>query len=99
MPSDYKQTLDHLLIATAKENASDLHIAVGRKPTLRVDGGLVSLQDQQVTTPEIAEALIMELLTEEQKAVLKRDKQVDFAYTFEDKARFRVNAYYQRGYL
>src|SRR4029079_11743425 len=49
--------------------------------------------------PEIAEGLIMELLTPEQKEVLKRDKQVDFAFTLEDKARFRVNAYYQRGYL
>ncbi len=99
MAVDYKAQLSNLLVATAKENASDLHIAVGRKPTLRVDGVLVSLQDEQMVTPEIAEGLIMELLTPEQKEVLKRDRQVDFAFTLEDKARFRVNAYYQRGYL
>jgi len=99
MDTGYKQKLNELLLATAKENASDLHIAVGRKPTLRVDGVLVSLQDQEIVTPEGAEGIIMELLTPEQKETLKKERQVDFAYTLEDKARFRVNAYYQRGYL
>jgi twitching motility protein PilT len=97
--AEYKQKLNDLLVATAKENASDLHIAVGRKPTLRVDGVLVSLQNEDVITPEIAEGLCMELLNDEQRAVLKQDKQVDFAYTLEDKARFRVNVYHARGYF
>lgn len=97
--SAYTQKLQDLLTATAQQSASDLHIAVGRKPTLRIDGVLVSLQQEAITTPEIAEGLIGDLLTAEQHAVLVRDKQVDFAYTLGDKARFRVNVYYQRGYL
>lgn len=99
MDGTYADKLKDLLVATAKQNASDLHIAVGRRPTLRIDGVLVSLQRETLTTPESAEGLIMELLTSEQKERLKADRQVDFAYSFEDKARFRVNAYYQRGYL
>lgn len=99
MENDYKQKLIDLLTDTARQNASDLHLAVGRRPTLRVDGVLIPLQKEAVMTPESAEGIIGELITTEQKAKLLRDRQIDFAYSFEDKARFRVNAYYQRGYL
>ena len=96
---DYKQKLIDLLTDTARQNASDLHLAVGRRPTLRVDGVLIPLQKEAVMTPESAEGIIGELVTPEQKEKLLRDRQIDFAYSFEDKARFRVNVYYQRGYL
>ena len=100
MPTtDYSEKLKDLLITTAKQNASDLHLAVGRRPTLRIDGVLVPLQKEQITTPEAAEGLINCFLTPEQKERLMREKQIDFAYSFEDKARFRVNVYFQRGYL
>ncbi|OGZ52754.1 MAG: type IV pili twitching motility protein PilT [Candidatus Ryanbacteria bacterium RIFCSPLOWO2_01_FULL_48_26] len=96
---DYKEKLRELLIITAKQNASDLHIAVGRRPTIRVDGVLVPIQKEAITTPEIAEGLIFELLLGDQRERLLRERQLDFAYSFEDKARFRVNVYFQRGYL
>lgn len=99
MDGTYADKLKDLLVAAAKQNASDLHIAVGRRPTLRIDGVLVSLQREPIVTPESSEGLIMELLTPEQKERLRADRQVDLAYSFEDKARFRVNVYYQRGYL
>lgn len=97
--NNYKEKLNDLLVTAAKQNASDLHLAVGRRPTLRIDGVLVSLQKEPILTPDVASELIYALLKEEQKARLERDKQIDFAYSFEDKARFRVNVYYQRGYL
>lgn len=96
---DYKQQLNDLLTVTAKQNASDLHLAVGRRPTLRIDGVLVPLQKEPIMTPESAEGIMSELLTPEQKAKLMTQRQVDFAYSFDDKARFRVNVYFQRGYL
>jgi twitching motility protein PilT len=96
---DFKAKLIELLTMTAKQSASDLHIAVGRRPTLRIDGVLVALQKEPITTPEMAEGIIGELITPDQKQKLITQKQVDFAYSFEDKARFRVNVYYQRGYL
>src|SRR5271168_231765 len=96
---DYKAKLNELLTACAKQSASDLHIAVGRRPTLRVDGVLVPLQKEPITTPEVAEGIIGAMITEEQKARLLTQRQIDFAYSFEDKARFRVNVYFQRGYL
>src|ERR1700684_2877780 len=96
---DYKQQLNDLLTTAAKQNASDLHLAVGRRPTLRIDGVLVPLQKEPIMTPEAAEGIISELITSDQKMKLLRDRQIDFAYSFEDKARFRVNVYFQRGYL
>ncbi len=99
MANNYSEKLNELLVATAKQNASDLHLAVGRRPTLRIDGVLIALQKEAILTPEMTEGLIFNLLTDEQKARMEKERQVDFAYSFEDKARFRINAYYQRGYL
>ncbi len=96
---DFRPKLNDLLMTAAKQNASDLHIAVGRKPTLRIDGVLVPFAKEEITTPEVAEGLVFSLLSPEQKEKLQHNRQVDFAYSYEDKARFRVNAYYQRGYL
>ena len=55
---DFKQQLNDLLTTTAKQNASDLHLAVGRRPTLRIDGVLVPLQKEPIMTPESAEGII-----------------------------------------
>lgn len=96
---NYAERLKNLLLQTAKQNASDLHIGVGHRPTLRLDGKLLPISNEQILTPESVEGLVMELLDKEKKEKLLKDKQIDFSYSFEDKARFRVNVYYQKGYL
>jgi twitching motility protein PilT len=96
---DYAQHLADLLTTTASQNASDLHLSVGRRPTLRIDGVLVPMEKDAPLTPEAVEGLVDIMLTPEQKERLTKERQLDYAYAFEDKARFRVNAYYQRGYL
>lgn len=95
---DYSQKLKDLLLTTARQSASDLHLAVGRHPTLRIDGVLIPLQKEPILTPEIAENLIFALLTPEQKEAFIKEKEIDFAYSLEDKARFRVNVFHQRGF-
>ena len=85
---NYSEKLKELLIATAKQNASDLQLAVGRRPTLRIDGALVPLQKENILTSEAAEGLISNLITAEQKEKLKVNKQIDFAYSFETKPAF-----------
>src|SRR3989344_6106940 len=94
---DSKQQLNYYLTATVSQNASDLHLAVGRKPTLRIDGALVPIQDTQLLTVETIEGMINELLRSDQKERLAQDKTIDFSHSFDNTARFRVNAYYQRG--
>ncbi|MEK7114649.1 MAG: type IV pilus twitching motility protein PilT [Patescibacteria group bacterium] len=95
---DYKQKLNDLLLTTARQNASDLHLAVGRHPTLRIDSVLIPLSKEPLLTPETANNLIFSLLTPEQKDNFLREKEIDFSYSFEDKARFRINIFYQRGF-
>jgi twitching motility protein PilT len=97
--NDYKQQLDELLLMCAKQDASDLHLGVGRYPTLRIDGLLVPLTQYPILTPKDAEGLIVKLLTDEQKKFLDQHLEIDFSYSFEDKARFRINVYHQKGFL
>lgn len=97
--TDQKQKLEELLLATIKQNASDLHISVGRRPTIRVDSVLIPMDKESVLTKDNVEGLVDALLTEEQKKTFFRQKQVDFSYAYQDKARFRVNVYFQRGFM
>src|SRR3989344_4444669 len=94
---DYKQKLSDLLLTPARQNASDLHIGVGRRPTLRIDGVLIPLQKEPILTPEMSEGLVTALLTPPQKEQFLKDRQLDLSFSYEDKARFRVNVYFQRG--
>jgi twitching motility protein PilT len=96
---NYKEKLKSLLLTAVKQNASDLHFAVGRRPTIRVDSILIPIAEEPILTKETTEGLINELLTEEQKAVFLDRKQLDFSYNFEDKVRFRVNVFFQRGFM
>jgi len=91
--------INRLLLATAERGASDLHISVGRYPTLRIDGNLVLMKEEKVLTPAVCERLCLGLLTEEQAKRLKAEKSIDLRYEFQDKARFRVNIFHQRGFL
>lgn len=95
---NYQEELKDLILTTAKEGASDLHINVGRHPTLRISGSLIPLLKKPVISPEIAEGLVLSLFSANQKEVFFRDKEIDFSYNYEDKARFRVNVYFQKGY-
>jgi len=96
---DYKEKLKELLLVAAQQNASDLHLAVGKHPTLRIDGILLPLQREAIVTPEIADGLITALLTPEQREFYLKEKELDFSYHFEDKARFRVNVFFQHNFM
>ena len=95
---DFKAKLDELLLTTARQGASDLHIGVGQPPTLRVDGALIPLEKEDVVTPETAAGLVGALLNDEQKAIFAEKKEHDLSYSLEDKARFRVNVFMQKGF-
>src|SRR3989338_9553296 len=87
------------LEATIQQNASDLHIASGFKPTLRIDGRLVPLVEEAIVTPVDAEAMILSILTSEQKKEFLEKRELDFAFNYENKARFRGDVFFQRGYM
>lgn len=88
---------DYLEIVVKKE-ASDLHIITGSPAMVRVDGELMPIS-QGPLRAEDTEALIFELLAPEQKEMLLVNKELDFSFSLGEVARFRVNAYFQKGYL
>jgi len=92
-------TIKDYLAVVIKQNASDLHLIVGTRPTIRIDGILLPFPDSQILIQQEAERLIFELLTEEQKELFLVNKEIDFSFALGEVARFRVNAYYQKGYM
>lgn len=81
-----------------KEGASDLHLVVGHRPTLRVDGSLIPLLKQEILAPEVVSGFISAMLKKEQREKYEQEKELDFSFDFQGKARFRVNTFHERGF-
>ena len=94
-----EQKLKNFLRMVAQQNGSDLHLVVGRYPTLRIDGRLYPLTQEEILSQENTKAFSEVLLSEDNKKKLLADGQVDFSYSFENKARFRTNVFFQKGYV
>ena len=85
-----------LLLAVIDRNASDLHLTAGAHPTIRVRGRLQPLEEYPVMTTELTREIVYSILSNDQRQRLETQWQIDFAYSIPGRARFRVNAYYQR---
>lgn len=96
---DAEQRLKTLLGLVGQQNASDLHLVVGRFPTLRISGKLHPLSEDALLTPADTKAFSEILLTQDKKEELEANGQTDLSYNFEDRARFRINVFFQKGYV
>ena len=94
-----EQKVKSLLRLTAQQSASDLHLAVGRYPMLRIDGKLCPLSQEKILTDKDTKAFSNVILSEDKKKKLLENGQVDSSYSLEDKARFRTNVFFQRGFI
>src|ERR1700722_20124330 len=86
-----------LLVEVVSRRASDLHLAAGAPPTVRVRGRLVQLDGYPLLTDTDTREIVYSILSGDQRQRLETNWQLDFAYSIPGHARFRVNAYYQRG--
>ena len=91
--------IETLLEACIKHGASDLHIQVGLPPILRIDGSLVPIPNTPILTTEIVDTLIFSTLDSMQRETLAKDKEFDYSFAFGEIARFRVNAFNEKGHL
>ncbi len=94
--------IQELLALTIKNKASDLHLLEGVVPTFRIDGALRYLTTHPVLTAPDIEEMVFSLLTPEQKELFLTNKELDFSFSYPEKAeealgRFRANVYFQRG--
>ena len=92
-------SVDALLEETVALGASDLHLTVAVHPCVRRRGHIEALTEYPVLDPDMMRQLIYRITTTEQQKHLELGRQLDFAYGIRGLARFRVNAYYQRGSL
>jgi twitching motility protein PilT len=92
---DFKAVLQQLV----QVNASDLHLKVGRPPTVRLNGDLQPLEGFAPLKPEDLKGLAEQLMNPKQVKQYQEDKECDFAIGVPGIGRFRVNLYQQRGSL
>ncbi len=88
--------LEELCRQMIENNASDLHLAVGIPPQLRIDGELYSI-DTAPLTPEMTKNLSFSILTEQQIKEFEKEKELDMSFGIKGLSRFRVNLYMDRG--
>src|SRR5690348_8029165 len=87
-----------VLLEVLNLNASDLHLTAGSPPMVREKGRLRALDYPQMSS-QMTREIIYSILTNDQRKKLENEWQIDFAYSIPGKARFRVNAYFQRASL
>jgi twitching motility protein PilT len=90
--------LHEALRYVVRKEGSDLHLKVPSRPLARIHGQLNPIEEYEPLEPADTDRLMREMLTDPGKlAEFDREHEVDFAYAVEGLARFRVNAFMQRG--
>jgi twitching motility protein PilT len=84
--------IDAFLKLGSSQGCSDVHLAVGVPPMLRVNGDLVPIRFRELAAPEL-EAYVTEILTRNLSERFRAGHDVDFSYVSEDGGRFRVNVF------
>ena len=84
-----------ILLEVIEAEASDLHLTAGSPPMVRREGHLRAL-DYPNLTPQDTREIVYSILNNEQRKRLETDWQIDLSYSVPSKARFRVNAFFQR---
>jgi twitching motility protein PilT len=84
-----------ILLEVIDAGASDLHLTVGAPPMVRERGRLRPLDYPKLTSQDTRE-IVYSILSNDQRKRLENEWQIDLSYSVPGKARFRVNAYFQR---
>lgn len=90
-----KERLDALLVKSLEHGASDVHLTVKSKPSMRIDGELIQFEEdklEKTDTEEIAKSI----LSEEEWEHLVKNGEVDLSYEIANVSRFRLNVFRQR---
>ena len=91
-----KIPLPALLKAMVDQDASDLHITVGTPPQFRIQGKMVKVKVDALSSQDTKE-LCYSVLTDSQKTDFESHLELDFSFGVKDVARFRGNVFYQKG--
>jgi twitching motility protein PilT len=91
--------LEDFLKVIFEKGASDLHMKVGRPPMMRLRGDLTPFENVPALTPQDTQRYIYSVTNSDQQKRLEEQKELDFSFFVRGLARFRGNAFYQKGVL
>ncbi|MEI6597199.1 MAG: ATPase, T2SS/T4P/T4SS family [bacterium] len=87
--------LNRILSEMAKKNGSDLHLIMGSRPMIRINGEFAPLADQEMITAEVITKITETLLSQEEIVKLKEDRSAILVRNIAN-FRFRINIFYQK---
>lgn len=93
----FAQLMNDLLILAATNGSSDLHLMVDSYPVFRNVGVLTPYQKAGILNADAVQQMTLSLMTPNQKEIFLRDLELDFSVSVAGHARFRANAYHQKG--
>jgi len=94
--TDSEIDVNDLLDRVLEQQGSDLHLAAGSHPIVRVHGELVALADFPVLNGSQIRQMVYEILTQKQREKFETERELDTSYTLPGRSRFRVNVFLQR---
>lgn len=90
-------TLNRILTNAASWHASDMHFVLGSQPLVRVDGKLLTMEDEAIFDQAMIEAIVNIFLTPTQRQQLEEKKEIVVGFSLNQQLRFKVNTFFQRG--
>jgi twitching motility protein PilT len=91
--------IDKILTIAAKKKASNIHLTVGSFPVLRIDEKLLELPDEAIVTDDFLRQLAESWLEISQMQELTKNKEIVFTKELNKKFRFKINFFFQKGFL
>jgi twitching motility protein PilT len=89
--------IEEMLRLMVEKVASDLHLRVPSPPVFRIDGVLLPQEDMEKVTPQFMREALEDITTETQRERFYTELELDMPFSIAGLARFRVNAFFQRG--
>ncbi|SVB67768.1 uncharacterized protein METZ01_LOCUS220622, partial [marine metagenome] len=86
--------INDLLKYAIDSGASDLHLSVGSKPMVRINGSMMHL-NMEIMTQDMMESILPQVMTDDQRNKFYQDKEIDFSTQLDGEGRFRVNFFSQ----
>ncbi|OGF21977.1 type IV pili twitching motility protein PilT [Candidatus Falkowbacteria bacterium RBG_13_39_14] len=89
-------TINEIFKIGVDKKASDIHLIVGKPPIIRVDGELFEIKSLPILNEQSMKKLVYAILSEKQREVFEKNKELDISYEIPNAGRFRVNAHWEK---
>lgn len=89
--------VDQLFDSAVEQNASDVHIVVGKKPLFRIDGEIMEVESWKEMTAEAAKEFSFSILSENEQRKFIEERELDVAHQTASGLRFRINLHWEKG--